>query len=205
MPSTDDPLLQHAVSGDGAALTALLKLHGPKVRQRLSISPTWQSLLDVDDVMQVTYMEAFLRIRDHRGHATEVFVAWLTRIADNNLRDAIKKLQRAKRPNPRQRVKPASAEESVHALLEVLGAATATASRHLARREAQTTLESAIRRLPDSYREVVQLYDLQGRSPQEVASAIGRSVGATHMLRARAHDRLRDLMGSESKFFTDIA
>ena len=205
MKSNDDQLLARAVSGDSDALTSLLKFHGPSVRRRLSISPTWQSLLDVDDVMQVTYMEAFLRIRQHRGQTLDIFVAWLTRIAENNLRDAIKELTRAKRPNPRQRVKPVSADESVHVLLEELAATTATASRHVARCEAQSMLELAIRQLPDSYQKVVQLYDLQSQSPQEVAGAIGRSVGATHMLRARAHDRLRELMGSDSNFFTETA
>ena len=47
--STPDPLLiTHAVAGDRSALTTLLKMYGPTVRGRLSISPTWQGVLDMD-------------------------------------------------------------------------------------------------------------------------------------------------------------
>ena len=38
-----------------------------------------------------------------------------------------------------------------------------------------------------------------------VAATLERSVGAVHMLRARAHDRLRELLGSESRFSSDKA
>ena len=51
----------------------------------------------------------------------------------------------------------------------------------------------------------MRLYDLECQPPQQVAEALGRSVGAVHMLRARAHDRLRELLGSASKFFSDSA
>ena len=50
---------------------------------------------------------------------------------------------------------------------------------------------------------VVRLYDIEGRSGPEVATTMGRSRGAVVMLRARAHDRLAELLGSGSKFFSD--
>src|SRR5262245_41546544 len=62
MPTLEVKSISAAVAGDRDALTRLLKKFGPQVRARLSISSSWQSVLDLDDVMQVTYMEAFLRI-----------------------------------------------------------------------------------------------------------------------------------------------
>jgi DNA-directed RNA polymerase specialized sigma24 family protein len=59
MERPDDEEVCAAVAGDGKALTALLRDCGPLVRQRLSISPVWQATLDLEDVMQVTYLEAF--------------------------------------------------------------------------------------------------------------------------------------------------
>lgn len=205
MPPTDDNLVPLAVSGDTAALTALLKTHGRRVRRRLSINAVWQASLDRDDVMQVTYTEAFLHIDQFAGRTAEAFGAWLARIADNNLRDAVKELGRQKRPDPRRRMQRRQEQDSYDALLETVGATTATAGRHAAAREAQGLLETALGQLPETYRKVVRLYDLDGRSIQAVAETLGRSTGAVYMLRARALDQLRDILGSGSKFFTDFA
>jgi DNA-directed RNA polymerase specialized sigma24 family protein len=66
MEQSDDELVRAAAAGDGKALAALLHQYGPLVRQRLSISPVWRSALDPEDITQVTYLEAFLRIRQHQ-------------------------------------------------------------------------------------------------------------------------------------------
>ncbi|MCK4660113.1 MAG: hypothetical protein KAV82_11380 [Phycisphaerae bacterium] len=105
MSDEERQLVEGAVDGNADALDVLLREYGPQVRRRLSISSAWQGTLDGADVMQVTYMEAFLRIGQFAGRTPETFVAWLTRIAENNLRDAIKELERAKRPDPRRRVR----------------------------------------------------------------------------------------------------
>ena len=49
---------------------------------------------------------------------------------------------------------------------------------------------------------LVRLYDLQCRDITEVCTQLGKSSGAVYMLRARAHDRLRENMGGASQFFT---
>ena len=107
----DVPLFAQAAAGDENALTNLLSAYGSQIRRRLSISATWQATLDIDDVMQVTYMEAFLRIGQLQGHDEPTFVAWLTRIAQNNLRDAVSELEADRRPDPRMRVRPVSTED----------------------------------------------------------------------------------------------
>ena len=203
MPSGEANLAA-AVAGDRAALTKLLEEHGPRVRALLEaqIGSSWGGRLEADDVMQVTYLEAFLQIDNLVVRNAASFTAWLTRAAENNLRDAIRVLGRQKRPQPERRVQPEGGEDSYIALVEMLGVTTTTPSRHAARDEAAGVVHSAIRKLPADYRKAVQLYDLEGRSAAEVAESMGRSVGAVHMLRARAHDRLREQLGSESMFFT---
>ncbi|MFH1418881.1 MAG: RNA polymerase sigma factor [Planctomycetota bacterium] len=205
MGATDDALVSSAVTGNSDALTALLQEHGSRVRRRLSFDPVWRSLVDTADVMQVTYLEAFLRIGQLEGRTQDAFVAWLTRIAENNLRDAIRELERGKRPSPRRRIHRRTPEASTITLLETLGCTTATASRCAADREAQRLLESAIARLPEAYRQVVRMMDLEDRPVRQVAEALGRSAGAVYMLRSRAHDRLREVLGPESRFFSDCA
>lgn len=60
----EEELVSRAVSGDEDALTTLLRRHGPGLRQQIapSIGAKWRPVLDADDVMQVTYLEVYLRI-----------------------------------------------------------------------------------------------------------------------------------------------
>jgi len=191
-------LLARAASGDGDALSVLLKRYGPRVRRELSIGDQWRSVLEADDVMQVTYLEAFLRISSFTPTDSGTFLGWLRRIAQNNLRDAVKALERAKRPPPCKRVDPPRGKDSFEVLYEYLGSTSTTPSRVAAKREAKDLLEIAIRKLPPDYATAVRLHDLEGCTGPEVAAAMGRSRGAIFMLLGRAHDQLREVLASES-------
>lgn len=201
MQAAEMQLAVSAVGGDEDALTELLRRFGPTVRATVEsgISEKWRSILDADDVMQVTYLEAFLRIDRFEPRGEGAFAAWLNQIARNNLRDAIEELSRQKRPQPQNRVM-GSANESAVMFVEQLCGTTSTPSRHAAAREIAVALESAIGALPDDYATVVRLYDLEGKPVADVSSALGRSEGAVYMLRARAHDRLREAFGSASQW-----
>lgn len=199
MMTLDDAALIHAaVSGDADALSTLLGRHGPAIERSLQISTVWRSALEPADVMQVTYLEAFLQIRRFDPSRGTPFDAWLRRIAENNLRDAVRGLERQKQPQPADRVRPSRLEDSLVGLYNLLGADSATPSRQLRQAETCERLEGAIGSLPERYQQVVRLYDLQCLSIEDVARQTGRSAGAVHMLRARAHDRLRIQLGSES-------
>jgi len=200
----DTTIVSRAVDGDPQALKTLLGRHGPAVWTTVNaeIGAQWRSLLDADDVMQVTYLEAFLQIGRLTGRDDAAFVAWLRRIALNNLRDAVKELGRKKRPNPAQRVHATAGEDSYITLVDRLTAPGGTPSRQVAREEAAAVIEDTLKRLPPDYATVLRLYDLDGQDIAQVAQVMGRSSGAIHMLRARAHDHLRSLLTSETDFFT---
>src|SRR5262245_61760037 len=159
MADADATLLQRAVEGDPSALRILLERFGGDVRRRIAgrIEKRWQALLDQDDVMQVAYLEAFLHIDQLTARDSASFVAWLTRIAENVLRDAVRGLSRQKRPDPARRVLAGSSADSRDELLQSLGVTTTTASNQAARKDAAAYLEAAIQRLPDDYRSVVRL------------------------------------------------
>ena len=200
MAKSESKLIEQAVQGDRDALTQLLCKYGPGLRQHLRISQTCRGALDAEDVLQVTYLEAFLRIGHLITREPAAFAAWLRTIAENNLRDAIRELGRGKRANPGRRIRSLTPDESTGLLLERVARTSMTASRIVAGKESQEALRQAIAQLPQTYRTVVEMYDLEGNSPAEVGRALRRSVGAVHMLRARAHDRLREILGSESRF-----
>ncbi len=200
-----DARLRAAVGGDVEAMTELLNECAPEVERSLSIAREWRSVLEPADVMQVTYLEAFLLIGQLDPVRAESFRAWLQRIAENNLRDAIRGLSRQKRPQPANRVVLPAGADSTAALYAELGVTTTTPSRYAVRDERTLRLNAAMDALPEDYARVVRLYDLEGVPVAEVAAQMGRSAGAIHMLRARAHDRLRPMLGAESGWFGSSA
>jgi len=199
-----ETLLREARAGDREALVVLLSTVAPQIRRKIAgrITPALRASIDEDDVMQITFLEACLGIGRFTTGGVSEFTAWLSRMAENNLIDAIRALESGRRPDPRMQVRPASREGSYIGLVALLGATSSTPSLHAARGEICAALDAALRTLPDDYEKVVRLYDLEGRTITEVAAELARSPGAVYMLRARAHERLRDELGASSQFFS---
>lgn len=194
-------LLSRARAGDRDALSALLAAHAPALRRKVRIPAAYRRALDPDDVLQVTYVEAFLRIGECRAGDERAFLAWLGAIVGHNLTDAIRELGRRKRPDPRRALatdeRPdGGPDRRLEALLEW----SRTPSRDAAQREAVAELERALSALPEDYETVVRLFDIEGRSAGEVARRMGRSKGAIHMIRLRARDRLRAVLARTDPF-----
>ena len=112
---------------------------------------------------------------------------------------------RQKRPQPRDRIREGENGDSVAGLAELVGATLTTPSRRVRKDEARSALLDAIDALPKDYATVIRLYDLDGQSVDETAKALCRSQGAVFMLRARALERLRGLLGTGSIFFSTVA
>jgi RNA polymerase sigma-70 factor (ECF subfamily) len=201
MHANEGELIRKAVLGDADALVSLLETCGPPIAAGLSIAPKWRSMVTPEDVMQVTYLEAFLRITDFVPSGPDSFRPWLARIAENNLRDAVRELGRDKRPPPDRRLTTPEDRSYVDLIL-LLSGGGATPSGAAATREAVGLVQAAVDRLPEDYRRVVRLYELQGLSIHDVAADMGRSEGAVKMLLARARDRLRESLGSSSRYFS---
>jgi RNA polymerase sigma factor (sigma-70 family) len=193
-------LVRRAIDGDMEALSVLLAEHGPRIARQISlqIQSAYRGVLDAEDVMQVTYLEAFLRVRSFVHQGPEAFAIWLKQIATNNLRDAIRELERQKRPPADRRIVATATESGPAALLDRVGWTSTTPSRCVNDKEMRKHLLVALDRLPRDYACVLRLYDLEGHKPADVALKMKRSIGAVHMLRARAIDQLRAA-------FTDVA
>jgi RNA polymerase sigma-70 factor (ECF subfamily) len=201
----NEALLEKALAGDREAVIDLLEACAPRVRARIApkITAHLRSSIDEDDVMQVTYLEVVTRLDTFNGGGVAGFLAWMARLAENNLIDAVRMLEADKRPNPKNRVTTRrSAEDSAADLIDLIGMSISTPSRAAARDEVREALTRVLEKLPPDYATVIRLYDLQGRSASEVAAELRRTEGAIYMLRARAHDRMRELLPGESKFFS---
>ncbi len=84
-----------------------------------------------------------------------------------------------------------------------LGGTATTPSGHAARDEAKTALDRAIAKLPDHYRRVIQMYDLEEQPLANVAEAMERSRGATSIMRHRAIRMLGEIMGTASQYLSN--
>jgi RNA polymerase sigma-70 factor (ECF subfamily) len=193
-----------AVEGDRRALGELLEAAYGPLEESLSgsIGAPFRASISPEDVIQVTYLEAFLRIGQLRARSQSAFLAWLKRIAENNVRDAVRELEAKKRPSPRHRLGPGPSAESYASLLACLSGTGTTPTGHACREDIRNAVESALTALPPVYEAVVRGYDLEGKTISQVAQAVKKSPAAVHMLRARAHDRLRDLLRDAGRFFT---
>lgn len=190
----DRDAIARAIDGDEAALEDLLRAVGPELLAQIDIQPAWRRSLDPQDIVQVSSLEAFLRIASLREPTPRAFRAWLKRIVANNLRDAIRGLERHSRPNPKHQVTRGPAGESARTLLCAVVGPTWAPSEPAIVAEQVERLRRAIEGLPRSYRTAVQLLDIEERDVAEVAAEMGRSRGAVHLLRSRGHDRLRELL-----------
>lgn len=197
MTSEQRELVRQAVAGDRDALGVLLEQLGPAVAAALIIGPQWRGLLEVADVMQVTYLEAFMQIGRFDPQRADAFGGWLRRMAENNLRDAVRALEARKSPPPRMQLDAHGGDASL-ALFDILTSGLDSPSRVVRGREAGSKLKDALACLPADYARVVELYDMEGKLVAEVAEALGRSEGAVYMLRMRAHEQLRELLGNPS-------
>lgn len=202
MSNPDTELLAAAIVGDRDALTELLQRYAAVLRARLEaqISPAHRALLEPDDVLQVTYLEAFLRIESFVPAGPGAFLGWLQQIARHNLLDAVRELERVKRMPPGHRIRAGGPADSAVSLVDQLFHTTTTPSRHLAARDVEHLVRTAVGQLPPDYRTVIERYELEGQPVELVATELGRSQGAVYMLRARALDRLREALASHFEF-----
>ena len=205
MTNSEEDLIQLAVAGNDDALGTLLQQAAPRLRNHLEprLPRRHQAVISVEDILQVTFLEAHLDARHLKGDNADSFFGWLVRIANNNLLDAVRELEAKKRPNPANRIEAAQSTRTAVDFIQELCGKDSTPSRQAARAEQVDVIGAALGQLPPDYEQVVRLYDLQCKPVAEVATMLGRTEGAVFMLRARAHERLKILLGSGSRFFSN--
>lgn len=200
-----DELAEKAVKGDKNALRELIRGCASALTARIGpgIPAKFRAVLDAEDVLQITFVDVIQNIGrfEYRGEGS--FLAWITTIAENNLRDAVKGLSRKKRQPPDGAILGAGvAGDSCVTLLRSLLSDDKSPTRLVREQEARQYLDSALAKLPPDNARAVRLYDLEEKSIQDVADEMGRSRGAVHMLRARAHEHLRELLIDMGRFYT---
>ena len=194
MDSVGDHKTQHLVTlakeGDQSAINQLCRIYGERVRRiiRLRIDRKLRPKLDSVDVVQDALILALGGLKDFTYRNEGDFLRWLSRIAENKLRDILDKFYADKRDIRREI--PFKKEEDKSGQGCSFGVAgplqTTTPSVLLSRKEQLDRLERAIDSLKPEYREVVFLSRIERLSHEEIAATVGKSKGAVAMLLSRA-------------------
>jgi RNA polymerase sigma-70 factor (ECF subfamily) len=154
----DDAIVARVREGE----TALYEILVRRYNQRLyrTIRAILRDDRNVEDVMQQAYVDAFLHLNQFRGDAK--FATWLTRIAVNR---AI----RNGRGNNRGLELVANDGE---AIVERMPAATIDPEHAMYGHELKVVLESLIERLPEPFRLVFVMREVEGLSTAETAACL---------------------------------
>lgn len=183
--------------GEPAASDAILKHYAPwlTLLARLQVESTFQGKFDPADLVQQAMMEAYRDAASFRGRTEAEFVGWLRKILAHVFAHEVRRYRGTKKRDVAQEISlEHSLGESAHRLRDMLSASQTSPSQHAVRHEEEGRLAAVLARLPEDYREVIILRNLQGLPHEEVARRMGRNPGAVRMLWTRALARLRDEM-----------
>jgi RNA polymerase sigma-70 factor, ECF subfamily len=187
---TDDrALLDKAVAGDAEALEALMGRHAGRV-YRLAYGIT-RNPADAEEVVQDVFLTVVRKGGSFEGQAT--LATWMYRVTMN----AALNRRRGKR-----RELEVSLEEHLPTYTEdghragdrsgLLVDWSSTPEERVLSGESRRVLENAIDSLPDHYRAVLVLRDVEELSNEEVASIVGDSLASVKSRLHRARMALRE-------------
>ncbi len=187
MADIDAPLIERIIAGDQAAFTELVRRYEGKVYQ-LALRLTGNQM-DANDVIQEVFLSVYQKLHTFRGQAA--FSSWLYRITANA---SFAKL------NQRKRAAAVSIDDVMPAVEgQSPGGTFSEWSQKpdtiLFNKEARAALEKAINDLPEEFRTVVILRDVENQSNQEVAEILNLSVAAVKSRLHRARLALRRTLG----------
>ncbi len=138
-----------------------------------------------EDVSQETFIRAYRRLETFRGGK---FDSWLLTIAANLCRDELRR--RGRRP---QTSLDAARDDPDRADLDPVDAGE-TPGEAAERGDVRRVLQDALLELPDEWRTIVILSDVEGLAYQEIADATGLALGTVKSRLSRARGRLRDIL-----------
>lgn len=197
MPDESREWVERASRGDARAVDALLERHLPGLERyvRAQVGTLVGRKDSASDLVQSACREVLLHLARFQYDGEEGFKRWLYATALRKIQDRHRYYTAQKRDALRERAPPdgQSSGRSAEVLLEALRSGT-TPSGEAGKREEIARLESALERLPERYREVIQLAYLEGLARSEIAQRLQLSDANARMLLSRALARLARLL-----------
>jgi RNA polymerase sigma-70 factor (ECF subfamily) len=176
---SDELVVAQILAGQTALFEILMRRHNERLYR--AARAILKDEAEAEDVMQQAYVNAYAHLRQFDGRSA--FATWLTRIAVNEA------ISRARR---RARYQVLGDDEVLPTVSPMR--TTPDPEKQAFTHEMRLVLEAAVDALPDGYREVFMLREVEGLSTSETAQSldVSESVVKTRLLRARAALR-RDL------------
>lgn len=173
----DQELVERARRGEESAFRALYDRHVDRIH-RLAYRMAGEDDM-ARDFTQEAFLRAFQRLDQFRGDAA--FSTWLHSIAVSVSLNGLRKVDR-------HRKRERSLEDAAPV------AATGTRRVEPGVRE---RLSEAVDGLPEIYRTVFLMHDLEGYSHGEIAETLGVAEGTSKARLSRARAKLREALGEE--------
>lgn len=179
---SDEELVRRIRSGDTALFEILMRRYNTRL-YRVARAIVRDDA-EAEDVMQQAYVNAFTHLDQFADRAK--FATWLTKIA---VYEALARTRRTKRE-----AIAADDQDAEGTLMDRLPSPDRTPEAEAYGRELGGMLESAVADLPEAFRTVFMLRDVEGMTTSETAECLGinEDTVKTRLFRARAHLR-RDL------------
>lgn len=188
-PLTDKNLIEKTKNGDNSAFEELVKKYEQKIYNlalRLTSNPE-----EVGDILQETFLKAYRSLNSFKGEAN--FSTWLYRIA-MNIALMRKRKEKGKIFESLDRILP-TAEGELHK--EIPDWST-NPEAEIENKEVRNILTDALASLPDDYRAVLVLRDIQNLSNKEVSEILKLSIPT---VKSRLHRARLFLRNEVSKYF----
>lgn len=177
---TDEAIVERVRGGDTPLYEILVRRHNQRLYR--TIRAILRSDRDVEDVMQLAYVDAYQHLNQFKGEAR--FATWLTRIAVNR---AIRSGQ-----GERRHLELVAADYDPTPAIERAPSADLDPEHSMYGHELKTVLESMIEALPEPFRLVFVLREVEGLSTAETAASLSVNEETVKTRLHRAKRLLRD-------------
>ena len=171
---TEVELIQRVLAGDPAAERELYNLHVDRV-YRLAYRLASGDADLAQDFTQEAFLRAFDRLAEFKGRSA--FSTWLHSITVSVSLNGLRKVKRH-----RQRETDLEEGELVFS------------NARQAEPDLKTKLRRAIAALPERYKTVFVMYDVEGYTHEEIGSVLGMPVGTSKARLSRAREKLREAL-----------
>ncbi len=142
-----------------------------------------------EDATQTAFISAYNHLESFRGGS---FKAWVMRMVTNTCYDELRRIKR----RPTTPLEPMNDEddEEIESPYWMADDHNPTPEQALDRRELEGAIQHCLTDLPDDFRAVVIMVDVEGLDYQEVSDAIGKPLGTVKSRLARARLKMRDCL-----------
>lgn len=195
---SEQALVAAARQGSESAIRRLIKANNQRLfRVARSVM---RNDGEAEDVVQAAYVKAFTHLETFRGESQ--FSTWLTRIA---LNDALGRVRKRRVTTDLTALDAAVESDSGLGSLFPLSLVPLSADSEASRTEMRKLLEHAIDQLPEAFRLVFILRDVEGLSIAEAASQLGIKPETVKTRLHRARQLLRATIEQQiSGSFADV-